>query len=887
MKKGLVFLILALLAGVAALTWFIRQNNESLVTDPFTAIPSDACLLVESEDFPDFLTGVTEGNRIFASLEQLQQLKQLCSELKGLRDFLNSAEVAALFEKNRAVVSFHIDGNGNLVPLLSMNLTNRAKYKSVLEILRATGAKRLDEKHFGKIKTDPFLIDTGSQLDTVWFSFRDGLLLSSVSADLLVRAAGINDAAGDIRQTPGFTRIMGAAGKNENKVFLIFKNFAPVIRSLIDRNESDADEKFAMLAGSAEADLHFSENGMVLSGYTGVSDSSDLLNKFRNGESGKMTTYEVLPTDVVAFETVIANPVFASQPGTLSADSSSMLFRALVPYLKNEVTRAVLPKEEGQNVVEKVMIFNLSNRQMAEQIISGYDRNPAFFQPDDQTSIPVYRISAGTRGFPLNRGLIGEADDTLFAFSDNYLIAGNTRYAVTKVLYDNILNKTIINDLSYRDFESTLPTRAEYYLYFVPEEIAGLLSRTLNDTVDRFIDDNIPFLGRFQLAGLKLSPSNRMIYNTFSVRFGEGPRKSTGAEWETLLDTSAAIKPFFFTNHNTGAREIFVQDLKNNIYLVNSAGRLLWKVSPGEKITGNVFMTDYYGNGKNQLFFAGTKNMYLIDRNGNFVEKYPVKLRAKASGPPALFDYDATGDYRIVIPGEDRYLYAYDKAGSIVKGWKPFRTGGLVKYEPKFFRISGKDYIVIADDRSVYFLDRTGNQRLRLKEAVTKASGSELRLGTGPVPAIVFSSPDGTVINVTFDGKVTRTVFRKFTQSHLFDYFDIDGDGQGEYVFIDQGILYLYDNDKTEIFTRDFGQSELQGPVFYTFSITDRKIGITDLSKKLVYLIDKDGDNMKGFPLRGASVFSIGKFSDRGDFRLIVGGEDNFLYNYRVETGNQ
>jgi hypothetical protein len=43
---------------------------------------------------------------------------------------------------------------------------------------------------------------------------------------------------------------------------------------------------------------------------------------------------------------------------------------------------------------------------------------------------------------------------------------------------------------------------------------------------------------------------------------------------------------------------------------------------------------------------------------------------------------------------------------------------------------------------------------------------------------------------------------------------------------------------------------------------------------------------MEGFPLKGASVFSIGKLSEKGDFRLIVGGEDNYLYNYRIITGN-
>ena len=45
-----------------------------------------------------------------------------------------------------------------------------------------------------------------------------------------------------------------------------------------------------------------------------------------------------------------------------------------------------------------------------------------------------------------------------------------------------------------------------------------------------------------------------------------------------------------------------------------------------------------------------------------------------------------------------------------------------------YFKVSGKDYIVASDENSVYFLDRTGNKRLNLKEAVTRSKGSAMRL---------------------------------------------------------------------------------------------------------------------------------------------------------------
>ena len=97
--------------------------------------------------------------------------------------------------------------------------------------------------------------------------------------------------------------------------------------------------------------------------------------------------------------------------------------------------------------------------------------------------------------------------------------------------------------------------------------------------------------------------------------------------------------------------------------------------------------------------------------------------------------------YRLVIAGEDKHVYSYDKSGNVVKGWEPFRTAGHVTAEAGFYKVSGKDYIVVADESSVYFLDRSGKVRLRLNDAVTKAKGSALRLtpGSEPVSCVYIS----------------------------------------------------------------------------------------------------------------------------------------------------
>ena len=96
--------------------------------------------------------------------------------------------------------------------------------------------------------------------------------------------------------------------------------------------------------------------------------------------------------------------------------------------------------------------------------------------------------------------------------------------------------------------------------------------------------------------------------------------------------------------------------------------------------------------------------------------------------------------------------------------------------------------------------------------------------------------------------------------------------------------MYLYNHNRTEVFKREFGSDNLGGPINFIFTASDRKIGVFDVNKNLIYLIGYSGKTMNGFPLRGASMFSIGKLSDKSGWHLIVGGTDRFLYNYKIDT---
>jgi hypothetical protein len=846
--------------------------------------------VIETIDLQSFLNSLTTGKGLFGETAKIKEFETFSRKTKFLADQFNKPGFKKILTGTSSLISFHLTAQGKIEPLLSTALPADMKLRHLKEIFRVSGIKAIIEKNISgyTVLGLPYVIN--NQKDTVFASVISGLLVASTSGRIIEKALDQTGNDKDIRDIPGFRRVLQASGKNEDKLFIVFSNLPGLIKPAFKTDPGRMVEKIGRLAGCAGADIYLSAEGLILSGYTESSDRSDIMYKYKNDTPGVFQTFRILPSSTVLFESVIPDAddirgnVRNIQPGPGPGLASK-----LRDYIGDEITRAFV-EIKGRPVNEgSLIIYELKNRVFAEKIFldkfsEAVEKDIIYFRPDDQTEIPVFFTPF--RGFvnSVFPAFAGSSDYPYFAFYDNFLITGNSYITISKLLYDNLLNKTLANDLIYRDMNSTLPTVSGYIFYIVPAHIIDFLAQFLDEDLIKLLRSNFNSISKIQAAGLQLVASNDMIYNSLSVRFKEEAREESTTEWETLLDTLAAIKPFFFTNHITGAKEIFIQDMKNNAYLINAAGRILWKVPLRERINGTVYSIDYLRNGKFQLLFAGREYLHLLDRNGNYVERYPVRLRSPAANSMAMFDYDNNRNYRLLIAGEDKLIYAYDKAGNVVKGWRPFRANGTVSSEICWFRVSGKDYLILSDETSLYFLDRTGNIRLTLKEPVSKAQKSALRLTPGSNPSVVCSSPDGTIQQISFDGSVRKFSLRQFSADHSFDFFDVDGDGFGEYVFIDKGILYLYDHDRTKMFSREFGSDELGGPINFTFSATNRKVGVFDVKKKLIYLLDMNGEIMSGFPLRGASMFSIGKLSDKSSWNVIVGGTDKFLYNYSLET---
>ena len=176
------------------------------------------------------------------------------------------------------------------------------------------------------------------------------------------------------------------------------------------------------------------------------------------------------------------------------------------------------------------------------------------------------------------------------------------------------------------------------------------------------------------------------------------------------------VGPFIVKNHINQNEEIIVQDINNILYLIDSSGKIAWSKQIDEKILNKVFQVDSYKNGRLQYVFSTDSQLYMLDRKGRDVGKFPLKFNDKITLPISVFDYDKNKNYRICIT-QGNELFMFDSKGTFVNGFK-YKKQDQIITSPKHFRIQNKDLIVFKTLSKFNIINRRGEVRIKLKSDI-------------------------------------------------------------------------------------------------------------------------------------------------------------------------
>ncbi len=446
-------------------------------------------------------------------------------------------------------------------------------------------------------------------------------------------------------------------------------------------------------------------------------------------------------------------------------------------------------------------------------------------------------------------------------------------------------DKTFKRKSQNYSFINSLSSQSNIFFYFDFFHSKNVITQMLNEKQAKQFIEDADVLESIQGPAIQFISDGYPIYTTVSFTLNSKKQQISETVWEVRLDTLIASKPFIVINHNTNEKEIIIQDVANKIYLIDKNGKIIWTRQLDGKIISKIYQIDYYQNDKLQLFFNTQNKIYCIDRIGNWMEGYPVKLKSQATNGLSVFDYDHNKNYRIFVATKNRKVYLYNKEGQVVDGWNFNKTKSSVTKEIKLYKNNDKDYIVFRDKTQLYILNRKGETRVKLEADISLSKNSSIyfsKENNFEKAHFSVTNPSGVVYSIFENGSIAKTNVKTFTNNHYYLYEDVDGDNVNDYIFTDKNQTEAYSGkDNKRIYTYSYDENIINDLTQYNFSDNDVRLGTG--AKEKIYLIDKKGRLCKGFPLIGTGLFSVAVFDESNEFSLIVGNKDNYLYKYTIK----
>jgi hypothetical protein len=900
----------------------LRKGNIQQA-DIVQAVPTDAALIINANDLSRFIRDEMSRNKIWNELGTVDGIGAFQRTLGKLDSMLRiDEEMQKLYKGSDISLSLHRSGKNRVEYILYYTLENTGTEKQMLRFIqdKVSYEATLTPRKYDEIRIYDVVFPGNKGKNNFSFTFSRGLFILSPSSILLEASIRQLSQSQSVMDETGFKEVAETAGRNvEGNLYLDYKTIPGFVSHLFNERYTEKVTNFVHFADWSEMDVNIRHDALLLNGFTHSSAvSDDFLNIILKHQPQRLDIEGIIPENVSAFLALGLDDFPGYKKDYLEhleihGNGRSYLreLRSLNEKYKMDLDKLLLPVFDRQVALVLTDIRNFGWDENAYVVCNTKSQSLAIEKLKELMTIVCEKDGISLASLIVQQKVMGDVPFTFYqlpvsylpmklfgkmfeginskycTFFDNYLIFGNSIQSLSKYIHANQIGNNLSSDLEYHQFSEYLASRSNFYFYLNFPGSTRLMERYLRQDLVKKIMEEKDHLFKFQAFAYQITSENALAYNNIIIKYTPDMRDEAQTIWESRLESRVVIKPKFVVNHYTGEKEIFVQDAMHNVYLLNNSGRILWKQKIDGQILSDIYQIDIYKNGKLQLLFNTSEQLHLLDRNGNYVERYPVKLRSPATNGLALFDYEQSKDYRIFLAAEDKGVYLYDKEGNILKGWSFGKTEGRVTMPLRHFRVGNRDYIVFADHFTCYILNRRGETRVTVKKHFPVSQNARFIMDSntpGIKPRLALTDSSGQVKFIYFDGSVESVEIDRFTGDHFFDYNDLNGDGRKEFIFADKGELMVYKHDGSRGFSYDTRAEISYAPVVYQFSNGNKKIGMVTSDNNKLYLINSDGSLYKGFPLPGSTPFSVGVIDrSTSKFNLIVGSGDNFLYNYSVQ----
>lgn len=907
MRRWLFFIVIILFLGSLGTGYLYLRNIKRVINPALNAVPQNAALVIESDNFSSNWLKQSTTSLIFKELKGFETFARYDSIFSTFDSTLKKNKEFSLFLKKQPIYfsiirsgakDFDLLYNFNLPPEINpedfiQKITSSyfAQAKQSSKVFDNTNIITLKTEDFSlhyALHKDIFSVSTNMLLieDAVKQLNLETNLLNNKSFKLVYNTKGSGNDGNIYLNTGEFLSLFAEVIHPQNKIFTNPKNFAEW----------------------GTFDIFLKPNSLMVNGFFNAGDSTSMfLNRFKNQKATELEIVKYLPSNtcflfgcgVSSFKDYQKQYLLE-----LQAENQQFNYDKNIQNITNSFSKNVsdaffnyTENEFGVFIVEPILSSakNNTGAYFKSSNPDGFSEALNFFATKVDSTINEEEKSIIRKiDYPnLLESLFGSpfnlVTENYYTIYESYVLMANSPIVLKELILKHQKGKTLSKDVNYNNFDDNLGNEANVYYYLNLARSPKVLEEFLSSKSSDFYLNNKEFFRQFEAVSFQILKSREDLYyaNLF-LNHNPGYKQETGSLWELKLDTTISSQPFSFTNHYTNAKEIFVQDLNNKVYLISNTGKILWKRELGEKINGSIFMVDIYKNKKYQLLFATKSKVYLLDRNGKDVEKYPLKLESEITSGFTLLDYDNDKDYRILVPTKNGNLFNYNILGEKVKGWEYKLDKDFITEQIQFFQQNRKDYVVtISTNGRIKALNRKGEERLTISETLPSIGISNASLLIGDKLANTFlAKPDslGNITKVYFNNKkeVNTQTQMDPTQNLSYAFANLSDKNSNAHFYItaQNGELNIFDQKFEFSVELNTEAKKLLNPQVFTDSKARVIIGLVAPIEKRVFLINQYGNLIENYPFSGSTQVCVDDFNLDGNLNLVVGNNQGKLLMY-------
>jgi hypothetical protein len=880
MKRTVIIVssIIATLALIGVGWWYFFYNS-SKPTAAINAIPHDAAIILEIRDFQKAWNIYNTTATYRDELEKYETFQLFRDNVNFVDSIIKNNVIAAeIFGDREMYISIHIQPDHTMEYLYCMSLAKANMKDKLDEVIKAVCRPDAIYRNFEYGNTIVTSVKKSENDSAFYYTQYQGVFIASYSLLLTESAIDQLNQGGSMMKDKYFVKAVESSGKNvEVNIYINYARFPGYVQLFVKSESGSSFETLAKIAEWSELDMNLRPEGLMLNGFTYPNDTSaHYLNLFTVQKPQEVQFPAVLPANTATF-------LFFGIHDILSfyGDYKTYLKRikdldryelevkninttydidvelSMFSWMGSEFGVCITEPKAATFSDNTYAVFKSRRPELASELLSGLVTSLSAKEgAAEQEVYQEYTITNINLPRVLPR-LFGSAFEqmqtTYYTVLGDYVVFGNTMQSVKNYINYYIADKTLGKDVYFSSYSENLSSTFNVFAYSSPSRSKNIIDSYANRETSSELSKSEGTLRKFEGFAMQMSSNGSAFYTNIYLKYNADYSGTKANVFETRLDTTVSGKPIFLKNYFSGENEVFVQDHANNVYLINSMGTILWKKQIPEKINGKVHQVDVYKNGKLQILFGTSNFIYLVDRKGEDVPKYPIELESPATSPLSVFDYDGKRDYRLFVACKNKKVYCMDVKGEVVKGWGFKKTNELVTQPIMHVRTGGKDFIVIAEtDGKLNILDRKGSDKAKVKE--------KFRFGNNPMQAfdglIAFTDSTGKVYTVSMSGKTEKIAPKEFTARHHFVYGDINSDKTPELIFSDLNEVFVYNAKGETLFGHKF-QSEATLPPLITETWDGNRLGSVCNGSSEVFIFTADGTVEEDFPLVGNTLFDV------------------------------